>query len=171
MIQRKFKIGSSSFGDLVAREEGEFKYYFVDKTLFIKQFLESQSTILVLPRPRRFGKSTNLDMLKCFFSLDEAIVNKELFKDLKIEKAILANGKNCIDYRGRYPVIKLSLKDLKQNSLSDLLGMLKTIISELYETFSYLLQSEKLLPEKNNKHNNLWQEQPLMMIMHKLYSY
>jgi len=151
MIQRKFKIGSSSFADLVAREKGEFKYYFVDKTLFVKQFLENQSTILVLPRPRRFGKSTNLDMLRCFFSLDEAMVNKELFKDLKIEKATLANGEGCMGYQGRYPVIQLSLKDLKQDSLSSLLTMLKTIISELYKKFPYLLQSEKLIPEEKQQ--------------------
>ena len=71
MGQRKFKIGSSSFSDLVARDsENNFKYYFVDKTLFIQQFLENQSEVLLIPRPRRFGKSTNLDMLRCFFSID-----------------------------------------------------------------------------------------------------
>jgi len=149
MVQRQFKIGSSNFSDLVARDaKNNFKYYFVDKTFFIQQFLQNQNEVLLIPRPRRFGKSTNLDMLKYFFSIDNAKDNRQLFTGLQIENAKLLNGEDCMAYQGRYPVIHLSFKDLKQDNFSSLLAMLKTVISKLYKQFPYLLQSEKLLPEE-----------------------
>ena len=152
MGQRKFKIGSSSFSDLVARDsENNFKYYFVDKTLFIQQFLENQNEVLLIPRPRRFGKSTNLDMLRCFFSIDHATDNRRLFTGLKIESARLQSEETCMAYQGRYPVIHLSFKDLKQDKFSSLRNILKTIISDVYKEFPYLSHSEKLILEEKQQ--------------------
>ena len=180
MGQRKFKIGSSSFAELVERyKENNFKYYLIDKTLFIQQFLENQSTVLLIPRPRRFGKSTNLDMLKCFFSINDAENNKKLFENLRIEKAQFENQQRCMDYQGRYPVIHLSFKDLKQDNFSSLRTMFKTIISDIYKEFRYLIESEKLIPEDKQQVQKFIArtasddeyEQSLKLLIYCLYTY
>jgi len=145
MIKRKFKIGDSNFRDLVERrQDGEFKNHFVDKTLFIQQVLENQGKVLLITRPRRFGKSTNLNMLKYFFSTDLAAATKDLFRGLKIEQAKLEEGQACMDYQGQYPVISLSFKDLKQENMEDFQIRFKYVIKRLYGDFSYLRESNIL---------------------------
>ncbi len=114
----------------------ENKYY-VDKTLLIEELFTKGSEVILLPRPRRFGKTLNLSMLKYYFDINED--GKNLFKGLKIEKS------NIFDkHLNKYPTIFLTLKDVKGNSWNNIYGLLKNSISKLYKEHHYLLESNKL---------------------------
>mgnify|MGYP000848190005 FL=1 len=78
---KKVPIGIDSFNEIISDN-----YYFADKSLFIKDVIEDGSKVLLIPRPRRFGKSLNMSMLKYFFTNKNAEENRELFNGLKIEK-------------------------------------------------------------------------------------
>jgi len=82
--------------------------YFVDKSLLIKEFLENGAKIILTPRPRRFGKTLNLSMLKYFFDIRTKEETKNLFKGLKIE-----NKKEIMKLQGECPVIFISFKNQK----------------------------------------------------------
>ncbi len=83
-------------------------YYYVDKTLLVKNVLDNGSQVTLYARPRRFGKSMNLSMLDCFFNIDGK--GKGLFEGTAILKA----GERYTAEMGKYPVIKLSLKEMKR---------------------------------------------------------
>ena len=99
---KKIPIGINDFKTLI-----ENNYYYIDKTKHIEDILNDGSEVILFTRPRRFGKTLNMSMLKYFFDIKEAEENRKLFKDLYIEKT--ENFKE----QGQYPVIFLSLKDLK----------------------------------------------------------
>ncbi|MDR2693811.1 MAG: AAA family ATPase [Chitinispirillales bacterium] len=102
--KKPLPVGQSFFDRVI--EDGA---YYVDKTLFIKALLDRNATVTLLTRPRRFGKTLNQTMLKCFFE-DTAPLNgkdtRALFNGLKIEDA----GDRYLGHQGKYPVIFLSLK-------------------------------------------------------------
>ncbi len=114
----------------------ENKYY-VDKTLLIEELLGDKPQVLLFPRPRRFGKTLNLSMLKYYFDIEED--NKELFKGLNIEKSNLYEK-----HLNKYPTIYLTLKEVKGSSWDNIYGDFKFAISRLYKEHKYLLNSEKL---------------------------
>ena len=114
----------------------ENKYY-VDKTLLIEEIFNKGSEVILLPRPRRFGKTLNLSMLKYYFDMNED--NRDLFKGLKIEKSDIYQK-----HLNKYPVIFLTLKDVKGNSWNNIYGLLKISISKLYKDHNYLLESNRL---------------------------
>ena len=87
-------IGVENFRELI-----EGNYYFVDKTLFIKEMLDSRSKVTLFTRPRRFGKTLTMSMLKEFFDINTA--NSDIFDWLKISSA----GKQYMQHEGKYPVI------------------------------------------------------------------
>ncbi len=108
----KFKplaIGVDNFEEMIKKE-----YYYVDKSLLIEQILESNAKVTLFTRPRRFGKSLNLSMLKYFFEMDYASQNLEedLFHGLKIKDA----GDEYLVHQGKYPVIMLNFKEMKRNN-------------------------------------------------------
>ena len=123
-MKRKLSIGASDFRNVI-----EENAYFVDKSLLIKEVIDASGDILLLPRPRRFGKTMNLSMLRYFFDLSMP-ENKKLYKDLKIwqEKEIM---QHCC----RYPVIFMSFKDVKARSWEKSFDQLKEIFSRLYKSF------------------------------------
>ena len=132
---KKLPIGVSDFKKLVSEN-----FYYIDKSLFIKELIESISEALLLPRPRRFGKTLTLSMLKCFFEKHEQQENKrELFKDLKIYK-----DKDAMEKQGIYPVIFLTLKDLSDNSWKKCFKNLKGIVAQEFRRHNYLLGSDIL---------------------------
>ncbi len=144
MNQKLFPVSESSFAELVKKENGQHMYHFVDKTLFIKEILEKPRRISSITRPRRFGKSINFNMLGWFFDIRKKEVSQKLFEGLKIESAKLNNGKSCMDYRGKYPVISMNFKTLGQNNYEEFLGMFRNLVSTLYLTHDYLLDNDKL---------------------------
>lgn len=113
--------------------------YFVDKSLFIKEVIDDFSDIKLITRPRRFGKTLNLSMLKYFFEKSKTD-NSHLFKDLKIwQEDDYYKGE-----QGKYPVISLTLKEVKENNMSDCMESLKLKIADEYKNHDYILQSEKI---------------------------
>ncbi len=100
--KKHIPIGIDDFKELI-----EKKFYFVDKSLFIKDILTSQAKATLIPRPRRFGKTLNLSLLRYFFEKTDQS-NRHLFNDLKIEE-----HSDCMAHQGQYPVIWMTLKDSK----------------------------------------------------------
>ena len=90
------------------------EYYYVDKTLVIRGFLDNRPMVSLFTRPRRFGKTLNMDMLRVFFEKTEEDTSK-YFRD----KMIWQCGESYTSYQGKYPVIFLSFKDVKCSSSFD----------------------------------------------------
>ncbi|WP_338989759.1 ATP-binding protein [Fusobacterium animalis] len=127
---KKLPIGLSDFKKLI-----EGNYYYFDKTNFIDEIIKDGSEVKLFTRPRRFGKTLNMSMLKYFFDIKEAEENRKLFKNLYIEKT--ENFKE----QGQYPVVFLSLKDLKADSWESMVSYLKVLISNLCLENRYLLKN------------------------------
>lgn len=114
-------------------------YYYVDKTLMIKEFLDKKPQVSLFTRPRRFGKTLNMDMLRVFFEKTEED-NSVYFRD----KAIWSCGKKYTDYQGKYPVIFLSFKDVKCTTWQATYDMLKNLITMEFRRHIELEDSPKL---------------------------
>ncbi|MFG6053897.1 AAA family ATPase [Fusobacterium animalis] len=127
---KKLPIGLSDFKELI-----EENYYYFDKTNFIDEVIKDGSKVKLFARPRRFGKTLNMSMLKYFFDIREAEENRKLFKNLYIEKT--ENFKE----QGQYPVVFLSLKDLKADNWESMVNYLKVLISNLCLENRYLLEN------------------------------
>lgn len=127
--------------------------YFVDKTLLIKEVLDNEHQVMLLPRPRRFGKSMNISMLANFFDVNEKD-NAPLFKPYKIWKT----GKKYTEQQGKYPVIVLSLKDIKETTFENALEFLKEMLSDLFAEHDYLLESKEL---------KSWEKKDILKIIEK----
>ena len=109
---------------------------FVDKILFIKNFLDSSGKELLITRPRRWGKNLALSMLQHFLSKEvDGLPTKDLFNNLKITKLLKLEPKYKT-YQGQYPVIFVSFKDLKSVNYADLQTAIIDIIAELYNEHS-----------------------------------
>src|SRR5438552_929236 len=121
-------LGISDFREI--RESG---YYFVDKSLLIRDIIDDGSKIILLPRPRRFGKTLNLSMLYHYFALDPSGRYGDLFKNL----AIMQAGETYTRHQNQYPVIFFTLKDIKNESYSQAYAQISYLISNLYATHDY----------------------------------
>ena len=119
------------------REAG---FYYVDKTKLIEQLLQSWGEVTLFTRPRRFGKTLNMSMLKSFFEIG---AEKSLFQGLYISE----KEKLCAEYMGKYPVIFLSLKGVEGLHFADAQKMLMTIINNEVRRHYYLKTSDKLTVE------------------------
>ena len=128
-------IGTSDFKKMRIK-----KYLYIDKTMYIKHILDNKSEILLITRPRRFGKTLNMSTLRYYF--DCTIKDsKELFEGLKI----MEQGEEYTSKLGYYPVIYVTLKDVRSTNFEKMLIQLKTELVEIYIDHAYLLKSEKLL--------------------------
>jgi hypothetical protein len=136
---KKIPIGISDFKKMIMEQ-----YYFVDKSLFIKDIVEDGAEVILLPRPRRFGKTLNMSMLKYFYEKTEENT-KELFKGLNIYE-----HEKIMAMQGNYPVIYLTFKDEKYSKWEDCKRGIERLISNLYITFEYLL-NEDILNEQQKK--------------------
>ena len=133
MERKPLPIGIEDFKRLI-----DDKYYFVDKTLMIKELIESQTIVGLFTRPRRFGKTLNMSMIQRFFEkTDES--NAYLFNGLKISEY-----PECMQYQGQYPVISISLKSMKQRSYKDAFHMFKVLIAREYDRHQDILKSGKI---------------------------
>ena len=118
---KRIPIGLSDFKHLIEED-----FYYFDKTNFIEQVIQDGAQVKLFTRPRRFGKTLNMSMLKYFFDIKEAEENRKLFKNLYIEKT--ENFKE----QGQYPVIFLSLKDLKATTWEEMEKDIKSTIASLF---------------------------------------
>ncbi len=132
MEKKQLPVGTDNFEEVIEKD-----FYYVDKTELINEMFENQSKVYLFTRPRRFGKSLNLSMLKHFFGIN---ANKSLFDGLKINK----NKKLCDKYQNKYPVISITLKSIQGNSYIFARNMFQATIGDKAREFDYLLESSKL---------------------------
>jgi len=129
MQKKKIPLGLSNFKKLIIKNA-----YFVDKSLFIKD-VEENLCVSLFTRPRRFGKTLNLSMLKYFYDLSDD--NSSLFEGLQISQEA-----EIMEKQGKHPVIYLTLKDVKRNTWEGCYTSIKRIMSTLFCEFEYLLDSD-----------------------------
>ncbi len=138
-------IGVSDFKILRIRQN-----YYIDKTMFIKDIIDNQSSVILITRPRRFGKTLNMSMLRYYFDCTQKD-NKELFKNLKIMK----EGVKYTSKIGCYPCIYLTLKDVLGTNFEEMILSLKSEILEIYIDNANLLKSNKLLDIEKEIYNKI----------------
>ena len=131
-------IGTSDFKKMRIND-----YFYIDKTMYIKDILDNKSEIILVTRPRRFGKTLNMSMLKYYFDCTKKD-SKELFKGLKIMK----QGEQYTSKLGYYPVIYITLKDVQDRNFENMLLNLKSAMIDMYQEHRYLLDSNKIYPEE-----------------------
>lgn len=143
MNYKKLPIGIDGFEKIRTND-----FYYVDKTMFIAELLQNWGEVNLFTRPRRFGKSLNMSMLKSFFEIGS---DKMLFEGLKItqEKAL------CKEYMGKFPVISISLKSVDGLSFEAASAALRTVIGNEAGRFRFLLESDMLDEEDKNAYRRL----------------
>lgn len=144
-------VGVENFKDIIDKS-----YYYVDKTLLIKDLLDSGGEVKLFNRPRRFGKTLALSMLKIYFEMeldknDEVVDNSHYFAGMKILDA----GPEYISHMGQYPVISLSLKSAKQPTFDMAYWMIEEQISREFDRHSYVLKKDILNEKEKNRFTNL----------------
>lgn len=115
------------------------EYYYVDKTLLIKEFLDQKPLVSLFIRPRRFGKTLNMDMLRVFFEISDEDTSV-FFSDKEIWKC----GSEYQEHQGKYPVIFLTLKDVKFDSWSETIDKIRDLLQTEYGRHQELLKSERI---------------------------
>ncbi len=162
-------MGTDSFAELLVRSD-----VFVDKTLFIKEFLESVYKVSLITRPRRWGKSLNVDMLKCFLSIEADAEGNPIPQAQSSTYKLFAGGEVALDFQGtrqlqplkisnypalmeqqgQHPVISIGFKDVDGSSYQHAEEKIKSLISNLYREHRYLkqyMQPEKRLLDADQK--------------------
>ena len=124
MGKKAIPIGIENFEDII-----KDNYYYVDKSMLIEDILVNRAAVTLFTRPRRFGKTLNMSMIKYFFDVRNKDENRKLFEELKIF------GSEYMKEQGKYPVIFVSLKDLRGDTWEDTFENLKSFISDLYAEF------------------------------------
>ena len=132
-------IGTSDFKKMRVND-----YYYIDKTMYIKDIIDNKSEVILVTRPRRFGKTLNMSMLKYYFDC-RAKDSQELFKGLKI----MSQEEKYTSKLGAYPVIYLTLKDAGLMNYEMMVMQLKTIMMELFYEHRNLLEGEMAEGERN----------------------
>ena len=124
-VKKKLPIGIENFSEFFSED-----FYYVDKTLFIKELLQNWGKVNLFTRPRRFGKTLNMSMLKCFFEIEGDPV---LFEGLKI----MQERDLCKKYMGKFPVISISLKSVGGLDFKAASAALKTVIGNEVIRFQF----------------------------------
>lgn len=142
-MKKSIPIGISNFKELI-----EGNYYFVDKTSVIKEFIRNSAQVILTPRPRRFGKTLNMSIIKHFFDMNEE--NKHLFKGLKIEQ-----DKEIMKLNQKYPVIFISFKGIKYESMEDAIKAFGSVLSDVYKKYMYLLDGDNMVDIEKKEFNKV----------------
>ena len=142
----KMPLGVENFRDLV--EKG---YAYVDKTYFIKELLDNGIPVTLLTRPRRFGKTLTLSMVKEFFDVKNR--DKNVFHGLKIDEA----GEEYMQHRGKYPVVFISMKMVEDGNWQEMYSSFKLIVSKVYNEYQYLINSPDL-DERDKKYYQIMKQ-------------
>ena len=140
---KKIPIGIDDF-----KKIRENNYYYIDKTKFIEEIGKNVGKTLLFTRPRRFGKTLNMSMLKYFFDIKNKEENKKLFQNLYIEKS------DFFKEQGAYPVVYISLKGIKADTWESSFFLIKSLISSIYNEFEYI--REKLNESQLDSFNKVW---------------
>ena len=140
---RKLPVGVESF-EKIRREN----FYYIDKTGLISELLHKWSEVTLFTRPRRFGKSLNMSMLKAFFEIDGT---PELFDGLKIS----TENNICKKYMGKFPVISVSLKDVDGECFTSAFDMMCLVAGREAMRFQFLLDSDKLTDKEKQMYEQL----------------
>lgn len=143
MKKKRLPVGQENFTEIISND-----YYYVDKTLLIKELLEKNAKVNLFTRPRRFGKSLNINMLKAFFEIG---CDRSLFSGLKISM----DKELCQAHMGKYPVIALSLKSVEGFDYETAKEMLRYTIGTEAERFSFLAESPRLTENDKKKYQSL----------------
>ena len=142
-IKAKLPMGIEDFKRIRSEE-----FYYIDKTGLIRELLENESYINLFTRPRRFGKSLNMSMLKYFFEIGS---DSTLFNGLEISK----ETELCAKYMGKFPVISITLKGASGRTFEEAMGMLRNIIGNEAMRFQFLLQSKQLTEIEHKRYEAL----------------
>jgi len=142
-VKAKLPMGIEDFNEM--RKQG---FYYIDKTGLIKELLEHFGKINLFTRPRRFGKTLNMSMLKYFFEIG---TDSSIFEGLEISK----EKELCAQYMGKYPVISITLKGATGENFVEAREMLRRIIGNAAMHFQFLLQSEQLTEIERNRYKAL----------------
>ncbi len=146
-MKKKIWVGTEKFEEII--QNGA---YFVDKTMYIKDLLQQRGAVNLFTRPRRFGKTLTMSMLKNFFEIGNV---PSLFDGLAIsrEKEI------CEQYMGKYPVISISLKTVEGLTYEEALGSMKTVIGDEAGRFDFLETSERLSDIEKNAYHQIYKNE------------
>ncbi len=144
---QKLPVGISDFKTVIAGN-----YYYVDKSLLLKELMDQGAQALLIPRPRRFGKTLNLSMMRYFFEKTE-VDNSRLFRHLKIWQA----GEEYVRQQGQYPVIFLTFKDVKERDWESARGKIFRLLQEEFLRHKYLRESAVLDAEERDYCNRIIQ--------------
>lgn len=142
-MRKKLPIGIDGFEKIRTND-----FYYADKTLFMKELLQNWGEVNLFTRPRRFGKTLNMSMLKCFFEVGSA---PALFDGLKITQETAL----CEKYMGKFPVISISLKSVDGLNFQAASAALRTVIGDEAGRFRFLRESAKLDADDKNSYNQL----------------
>lgn len=140
---RPIAIGVSDFRNIIANN-----CFYVDKTKFIEELVNDMTAVHLITRPRRFGKTLNLSMLKYFYDIEKNTENRKLFDGLYISNS------SAIKEQGKYPVIFLSFKDVKADSSLEMMENIAILMKNLYDKFEYI--REKLNQSNLMEFDEIW---------------
>ena len=143
MDQNLIRVGTSNFRKLVSSDgiTADLNRLFIDKTLFIKDFIDHSNDVILITRPRRWGKSSILSMLQHFFTKKlDGLTTKGLFENLKIAQHL--KDPKYQKYQGSYPIILITFKNLKGNNFIEIREKVQKTIAKLYRDFQYILDSD-----------------------------
>ena len=129
MGKKAIPVGIENFEDII-----KDNYYYVDKSMLIEDILVNRAAVTLFTRPRRFGKTLNMSMIKYFFDVRNKDENRKLFEGLRIF------GSEYMKEQGKYPVIFVSLKDLRADTWEMCLLEIKKLISKIYREFQYITE-------------------------------
>nr|WP_296963161.1 AAA family ATPase [uncultured Mediterraneibacter sp.] len=132
MTKKKLPIGIENFEKMQLD-----KFYYVDKTYLIKELLDHWAEVTLFTRPRRFGKSLNMSMLRNFFDING---NQEIFNNLQVSQ----EKELCEEYMGKYPVVSISLKGINEQTYKKAIKMASQVIKGEVRKFQFLLDSKCL---------------------------
>ena len=144
MRKKAVPVGIEDFKELIQDE-----YYYADKTLLIDEMLMNKSKVTLFTRPRRFGKTLNMSMLRYFFDVKDKEENKKLFENLKVFDS------EYMSEQGKYPVIFISLKDLKADTWEECLESIKDIMYKIFNEYNFL--REKLNVVEKRQFDKIWE--------------
>lgn len=140
---RPIAIGVSDFRNIIANN-----CFYVDKTKFIEELVNDMTAVHLITRPRRFGKTLNLSMLKYFYDIEGNTENRKLFDELYISNSL------AMSEQGKYPVIFLSFKDVKADSSLEMMENIGILMKNLYDKFEYI--REKLNQSNLMEFDEIW---------------